>query len=55
MLADMKANYVVKVHDVVISPDPVKTGEATTFIIKASTSTFLYSFDRLVSFLVNYS
>ncbi|PSR86427.1 Phosphatidylglycerol/phosphatidylinositol transfer protein [Actinidia chinensis var. chinensis] len=33
-----KANYVVKVHDVVISPDPVKTGEDTTFTIKASTS-----------------
>ncbi|MGI4329169.1 uncharacterized protein LOC130767902 [Actinidia eriantha] len=33
-----KANYVVKVHDVVISPDPVKTGEPTTFTIKASTN-----------------
>ena len=50
MIADKKANYVVKVHDVEISPDPVKTGEDTTFTIKASTSTFLYSFDRLIPF-----
>ncbi|KAL6966701.1 hypothetical protein U1Q18_032491 [Sarracenia purpurea var. burkii] len=33
-----KANYVVKVDDVDISPDPVVTGEPTTFTIKALTN-----------------
>ncbi|KAI7991390.1 hypothetical protein LOK49_LG12G01607 [Camellia lanceoleosa] len=36
-----KANYIVKVDDVEISPYPVATGNPTTFTIKASTDQVL--------------
>lgn len=44
MGAGKKTNYVVKVEDVDISPDPLKAGKPSTFSIKASTgnSRFLY-------------
>lgn len=49
--ADRRAEYPVKVHDVIISPDPVVRGEEATFKVSASTSTTLCSLLLSVSFL----
>ncbi|XP_015953202.1 uncharacterized protein LOC107477662 [Arachis duranensis] len=46
---DKKANYDVKVSEVEISPDPVVSGEAATFKIKASSGQAISGGDLIIA------